>query len=116
MLLDFAPWTQITADWPRNRYVCPETKLPPETLISSAMLRRQKVKQFIPLSMRTQRDELDEYFQSLASAFALFAHAHRNFDRRSLEAKRLTQTPSNEAAVAWVQEPGGEQHKLRRPG
>ncbi len=45
----------------------------------------------------------------------LLTHAHGDLDGRALEAEGLAQAALDEAAVAGIQEAGGEQHELGRP-
>ncbi len=45
---------------------------------------------------------------------SLFTHAHVDLDGRALKAKGLTEPAGDKAAVARIQEAGGEQHELRR--
>src|SRR5690606_41698925 len=49
-------------------------------------------------------------------AAALLPHAHRDVDRRALEAELLAQPALDEAPVARLDEAGGEQHEPRGPG
>ncbi len=48
--------------------------------------------------------------------FALFAHSHAELDRGADEAELFPQLALQESAVAGLQEPAGEHHKLRRHG
>ena len=45
----------------------------------------------------------------------LLTHAHGHVNGRALEAEGLAQAALDEAAVAGIQEAGGEQHELGRP-
>ena len=48
----------------------------------------------------------------LLGALALFAHSHADFDWGAFEAVGFAQAARDEAAVAWVEKAGGEEHKL----
>src|SRR5689334_6253103 len=53
---------------------------------------------------------------SLLLRAALLAHPHRDVDRGAVEAELLAQPALDEAPVARLDEPGGEEHEPRRLG
>lgn len=65
----------------------------------------------VVVSQEATRDRPKELLLPLP----LLTHAHGHVDGRALEAEGLAQAALDEAAVAGIQEAGGEQHELGRP-